>query len=89
MPWIPVEERLPEPGVEVPVLGAHSYSKNPATAKLRKPDDPRRRDWGPWDSREWRGTVGITHWWEDSPVINKQSRKGQGHAQRQEKVSVD
>ena len=61
MPWIDVTERLPELDREVPVFGAHTPEG------FGYPLAYRRLLFGSeqWCSREWRGTVGITYWWEE------------------------
>ena len=64
--WVEVEERLPPVGAAVFVHGAFTpdgVEKPKAT--LLAPDDEHARYFGRWSSREWRGSVGISHWWED------------------------
>jgi hypothetical protein len=63
--WIAVEERLPECGKPVLVKGHYTppgYAY--PTASLREPGDSATH-FGPWASRESRGSMGITHWFEE------------------------
>lgn len=63
MPWIAVTERLPEAGKMVRVFGEHTPEGHGfPKAYLR---DAFNTDNVAWCSTEWRGTVGITHWWEE------------------------
>lgn len=63
--WIDVQIRLPEPGIEVPVHGDYTPNNYPKPkARLLAEGDLHRRFGSIWNSREWRGSVAITHWWE-------------------------
>ena len=64
MAWVSVEDRLPEPGRDVPVHGDYTPEGVP---KPRARIVAARDGFGIWDSREWRGTVGISYWWEEEP----------------------
>jgi len=63
--WIDVTERLPNFGLAVPVHGEYTPNDFPKPeARLLSSTDSHRRFGSIWESREWRGTVGVTHWWE-------------------------
>lgn len=61
--WIDIQERLPEPGIEVPVHGEYTPNDCPKPkARFLAPNDSRRRFGLIWESKEWRGSVAITYW---------------------------
>ncbi len=66
MAWVSVEERMPIFSVEVYVHGAFTPDNVPKPkARAVDPCTPRAKVTGPWESNEWRGQTGITHWWEE------------------------
>ncbi len=65
MAWVEVTDELPPVGVEVAVFGQYVNPQGPfPTAKRRDPGSEKARLWGQWESAEWRGETGITHWWQ-------------------------
>lgn len=62
--WIPVTERMPEMGRTFPVFGEYTPEG------YGFPKAYRRDVFGDgniiWCSTQWRGTVGITYWWDES-----------------------
>lgn len=65
MAWVDVTERLPEPGVEVPVYGDYTPESVPLPRATLNSAERRRYD-TMWSSREWRGTVAVRFWWEEN-----------------------
>lgn len=70
--WISIEERLPAIGAKVSVRGKFTpddYEYPEATY-----DGMTINGLSGFRSKEWRGTVAITHWWEsDVEFVSKQS----------------
>ena len=64
MAWISTKERLPKPYQMVYVYGEYTPQgfSNPK-AYLRDVFKPNEFIWC---STEWRGTAGITHWWDEA-----------------------
>lgn len=62
MGWIDASIRMPEQGVMVYVDGLY------IAPRTGNPKACRRLLFGSmvWSSTEWRGMVGITHWWEET-----------------------
>ena len=61
--WVEVEKRLPKVGEVVEVRGIYTaIDMQLPRARLLKDGDRRRVFCGQWESCEWRGSVGITHW---------------------------
>jgi len=59
---------MPEIGDEVYVHGAYTPENQPKPkARAVDPKSKKAEFTGPWESREWRGQTGITHWWEKEP----------------------
>ena len=61
MEWIDVNEKLPPLNVTVYVRGMYTPEDVPFP-KARLTNDWTRRSEFAWESNEWRGIVGITHW---------------------------
>ena len=63
--WVPVTERLPPLGQDVRVKGTYVAAGTgfPVAYRRECPVWSDRRGWY-WESREWRGSVAITHWWD-------------------------
>lgn len=62
--WISVQDALPMIGVPVFIRGDFAGQEDFAdlpVAWINSPDVATR--WGLWNSREWRGTVGVREWW--------------------------
>ncbi len=61
--WIRVNERLPEFNRKVHVKGLYTAANDYPAAYWRD-------SYGEyhWESIEWRGCVGITHWWDDKGI---------------------
>lgn len=68
MAWIDINEKLPPVNLWVYVCGQMAPQDWPAVSRLRSTDDPARKLWGPWESEQTRGEVGITHWWDGPDV---------------------
>ncbi len=61
--WVDVADRLPEPKRWVKVWGLHTREGERCPVAYRRFETPGRPFWF-WCSTEWRGSSGISHWWD-------------------------